>query len=79
MLIIKRILSHTMPFLMLGTLIALGIALALFVAHLIVWGLLIGIILSIFVAIKRWFFPASFQHDQDERPGHRIIEHEKIN
>lgn len=53
----SSILKTLTPFIMLGIVIAISVAVLIFLAYVVVWGLLIGVIIWIVVAIKNKFFP----------------------
>jgi hypothetical protein len=70
---IQQILENIIPYLMLGVFIALFLALIYILSYIFVWGLIIGAVLWIFVAIKHYFLRN--QLPAAKRKG-RIIEHD---
>ena len=69
---IKQLLQTMVPFLILGTIVALFIGLVIMFSSVLVWGIFIGGILWAITLVKSFFFPEK----EITKPEGRIIEHD---
>jgi len=73
----NRFIDKIAPFIVIGVSIAVLAALLIVFFYVLLWGLLIGTILYIFVVIKNKFFRKKTKLVHSKRKG-RIIEHDDL-
>lgn len=77
----KSIIKQLPPFIVLGIAIALMISLLIFFSYVVLWGLLVGGVLWIIMAVKQFLFPENTPPQKESRIAKkkegRVIEHEE--
>ncbi len=68
----KKLAEQSIPYIIIGMVIALAIGLLIMLSRIFIWGLILGAIIWFAVFIKNYLFPTP----PDEKTG-RIIEHDK--
>lgn len=73
---LQRFINRLLPFIMLGVGIALAVVVFIFLLHVLMWGLLLGLVIYAVSAIKKRFFSKGIPTPHHKPTTGRIIEHD---